>query len=66
MDERHTGRTQGWISDSQAAAFYSTLLFIVMLLWVYRSGLSPLLGSMFSRSKNMPARFRGNSERTLS
>jgi hypothetical protein len=35
MDERHTGRTQGWISDSQAMAFHLTLLFVVMLLWVY-------------------------------
>jgi hypothetical protein len=34
MDERN-GRTQNWISDTQAMALYSTLLFLVMVLWVY-------------------------------
>ena len=35
MDERTIDRTQSWISDTQAKALYSTLLFLVMLLWVY-------------------------------
>jgi hypothetical protein len=35
MDERTTDRTQSRISDTQAMALYSTLLFLVMLLWVY-------------------------------
>jgi len=35
MDERPTDPTQSWISDTQAKALYSTLLFLVMLLWVY-------------------------------
>ena len=35
MDERTIDRTQSWISDTQAMALYSTLLFLVMVLWVY-------------------------------
>jgi hypothetical protein len=33
MDE--SNRTHSRISDTQAMAFYSTLLFLVMVLWVY-------------------------------
>jgi hypothetical protein len=33
MDE--IDRTQSWISDTQAMALYSTLLFFVIVLWVY-------------------------------
>src|SRR4029453_16439462 len=36
MDER-TDQTQSWISDSLAMGLYPTLLFVVMLLWVYIS-----------------------------
>jgi hypothetical protein len=32
---RTTDRTQSWISDTQVMALYSTLLFLVMVLWVY-------------------------------
>jgi hypothetical protein len=35
MDERTTNQTQSWISDTQAMGFYSTLLFVVIALWVY-------------------------------
>jgi hypothetical protein len=35
MDERAIDRTQNWISDTQAMALYSTLLFVVIVLWVY-------------------------------
>jgi hypothetical protein len=35
MNERTTDRTQSWISDTQAMTLYSTLLFLVMVLWVY-------------------------------
>jgi hypothetical protein len=35
MDERAIDRTQSWISDTQAMGFYSTLLFVVIALWVY-------------------------------
>ena len=35
MDERAIDRTQSWISDTQAMALYSTLLFFVIVLWVY-------------------------------
>lgn len=35
MDEKTIDRTQSWISDIQAMALYSTLLFLVMVLWVY-------------------------------
>jgi hypothetical protein len=35
MDERAIDRTQSWISDTQAIGLYSTLLFVVMALWVY-------------------------------
>jgi len=35
MDEKTTDRTQSWFSDTQAMALYSTLLFLVMVLWVY-------------------------------
>jgi hypothetical protein len=28
-------QTQGWISDTLAIGLYSTLLFVVMVLWVY-------------------------------
>jgi hypothetical protein len=33
MDE--SNQTHSWISDTQAMALYSTLLFLVMVLWVY-------------------------------
>jgi len=33
MDE--IDRTQSWISDTQTMALYSTLLFFVIVLWVY-------------------------------
>jgi len=33
MDE--IDRTQRWISDTQAMGLYSTLLFVVIVLWVY-------------------------------
>jgi hypothetical protein len=35
MDERAIDRTQSWISDTQAMALYSALLFFVIVLWVY-------------------------------
>ena len=35
MDERAIDRTQSWISDTQAMGLYSTLLFVVIALWVY-------------------------------
>jgi hypothetical protein len=35
MDERTIDRTPSWISDTHAMALYSTLLFLVMVLWVY-------------------------------
>jgi hypothetical protein len=35
MDERTIDQTQGWISDTQAMGLYSTLLFVVIALWVY-------------------------------
>jgi hypothetical protein len=35
MDERTIDQTQSWISDTLAIVLYSTLLFLVMLLWVY-------------------------------
>jgi hypothetical protein len=35
MDERAIDRTQIWISDTQAMGLYSTLLFVVIALWVY-------------------------------
>jgi hypothetical protein len=35
MDERTIDPTQSWISDTQAMALYSTLLVLVMVLWVY-------------------------------
>jgi len=33
MDE--IDRTQRWISDTQAMGLYSTMLFVVIVLWVY-------------------------------
>jgi hypothetical protein len=33
MDE--SNQTHSWISDTQAMALYSTLFFLVMVLWVY-------------------------------
>jgi hypothetical protein len=33
MDE--SNQTHSWISDTQAMTLYSTLLFLVMVLWVY-------------------------------
>jgi hypothetical protein len=35
MDERTIDQTQSWISDTQAMGLYSTLLFVVIALWVY-------------------------------
>jgi hypothetical protein len=35
MGERAIDRTQSWISDTQAMGLYSTLLFVVIALWVY-------------------------------
>ena len=35
VDERAIDRTQSWISDTQAMGLYSTLLFVVIALWVY-------------------------------
>jgi hypothetical protein len=35
MGERTIDRTQSWISDTQAIGLYSTLLFVVIALWVY-------------------------------
>ena len=35
MDEWAIDRTQRWMSDTQAMGLYSTLLFIVIALWVY-------------------------------
>jgi hypothetical protein len=35
MDERAIDRMQSWISDTQAMGLYSTLLFVVIALWVY-------------------------------
>jgi hypothetical protein len=35
MDERAIDRTRSWISDTQAMGLYSTLLFVVIALWVY-------------------------------
>jgi hypothetical protein len=35
MGERTIDQRQSGISDTQAMALYSTLLFFVMLLWVY-------------------------------
>jgi hypothetical protein len=35
MGERTIDQRQSGISDTQAMALYSTLLFLVMLLWVY-------------------------------
>jgi hypothetical protein len=35
MDERAIDRTQSWISDTQAMGLYSTLLFVVITLWVH-------------------------------
>ena len=35
MDERTVDQTQSWISDTQAMGLYSTLLFVVIALWVY-------------------------------
>jgi hypothetical protein len=35
MDDRTIDRTQSWISDTQAMGLYSTLLFVVIVLWVY-------------------------------
>ena len=35
MDERTIDQTQSWISDTQAMGLYSTLLFVVIVLWVY-------------------------------
>jgi hypothetical protein len=35
MDERAIDRTQSWMSDTQAMGLYSTLLFVVIALWVY-------------------------------
>ena len=35
MDERAIDRTQSWISDIQAMDLYSTMLFVVIALWVY-------------------------------
>ena len=35
MDERTIDQTQSWISDTQAKGLYSTLLFVVIALWVY-------------------------------
>jgi hypothetical protein len=35
MGERAIERTQSWISDTQAMGLYSTLLFVVIALWVY-------------------------------
>ena len=34
MDEK-THQTQGWILDTLAMGLYSTLLFLVMFLWVH-------------------------------
>jgi hypothetical protein len=38
MDARAIDRTQSWISDTQAMGLYSTLLFVVIGLWVYVPG----------------------------
>jgi hypothetical protein len=38
MDERTIDRARSWISDTLAMGLYSTLLFLVMLLWVYVPG----------------------------
>jgi hypothetical protein len=35
MDGRAIDRTQSWMSDTQAMGLYSTLLFVVIALWVY-------------------------------
>ena len=35
MDERAIDKTKSWMSDTQAMGLYSTLLFVVMALWVY-------------------------------
>jgi hypothetical protein len=35
MYEKAIDRTQSWISDTQAKGLYSTLLFVVIALWVY-------------------------------
>jgi hypothetical protein len=35
VDESTTDRTQSCISDTQAMGLYSTLLFLVIALWVY-------------------------------
>ena len=35
MDESSIDRTQSWISDTQAMGLDSTLLFVVIALWVY-------------------------------
>jgi hypothetical protein len=35
MDERTIDRAQSWLSDTQAMALYSTLLFFAIVLWVY-------------------------------
>jgi hypothetical protein len=35
MDARAIDRTHSWISDTQAMGLYSTLLFVVIALWVY-------------------------------
>ena len=35
MDEWAIDRTQSWMSDTQAMGLYSTLLFVVIALWVY-------------------------------
>jgi hypothetical protein len=35
MDERTIDQPQSWISDTHAMGLYSTLLFVVIALWVY-------------------------------
>jgi hypothetical protein len=35
MDERAIDQTGSWSSDTQAMGLYSTLLFVVIVLWMY-------------------------------
>jgi hypothetical protein len=35
MDETTIDRAQSWLSDTQAMALYSTLLFFAVVRWVY-------------------------------